>query len=263
MIYKRVAARLQAQDWLAITIEFGIVVAGVFVGTWVANLNQERGARADTIRLLDQLRPEIRYQEKQYRHFERYLKTTGGYTQTALAGWGRDPAVSDNAFVIAAYQASQITGSTTSAESWASMFGNDQVQNIRDPELRTRLIRVLSLDATVTDFRQSDTDYRKNVRQTIPNDVQDAIRTRCGEIAAADDLSIASLPPTCDLVLPAADAAAVAAALRARPSLVTDLNWHRAAAASLLYTYAGYVRTLKTLDAAIEKSGERDEKRGQ
>ena len=263
MIYKRAIAKLRAQDWMAIVIEFAIVVAGVFVGTWVANLNQERAARADTRRLLEQLRPEIRYQEQQYRQFERYLKTTGDYTKVALAGWRRDPAVSDNAFVIAAYQASQITGSATNTESWTSMFGSDQVQNIRDPELRTRLIRVLSLDATVTDYRQSDTDYRKNVRQTIPNDVQDAIRTRCGEVAGADDLSIASLPPTCDLVLPSADATAVAAALRARPSLVNDLNWHRAAAASLLYTYAGYVQTLKTLDAAIEKSGERDEKRGQ
>ena len=37
MIYKRVAARLRAQDWLAITIELGIVVLGVFIGTWVAN----------------------------------------------------------------------------------------------------------------------------------------------------------------------------------------------------------------------------------
>ena len=262
MIFKRTVAKLRAQDWSAITIEFAIVVAGVFVGTWVANLNQERAARADTRRLLEQLRPEIRYQEQQYRQFERYLKTTGDYTKVALAGWRRDPAVSDNAFVIAAYQASQITGSATNTESWTSMFGSDQVQNIRDPELRTRLIRVLSLDATVTDYRQGDTDYRKNVRQTIPNDVQDAIRTRCGEVAGADDLSIASLPPTCDLVLPSADATAVAAALRARPSLVNDLNWHRAAAASLLYTYAGYLRTLKTLDAAIEKSGERDEKRG-
>ena len=32
MIYKRVAARLRAQDWAAITIELGIVIVGVFIG---------------------------------------------------------------------------------------------------------------------------------------------------------------------------------------------------------------------------------------
>lgn len=118
------------------------------------------------------------------------------------------------ASLIAAYQASQITGSATNTDSWTSMFGSNQVQNIRDPELRARLIRVLSLDSAVTDYRQGDSDYRKNVRQTIPNDIQEAIRNRCGEVAAANDLSIASLPSTYDLVLPLAEAAAVAA----RPS---------------------------------------------
>ena len=31
-------ARLKAQDWLAITIELGIVILGVFIGTWVVAL---------------------------------------------------------------------------------------------------------------------------------------------------------------------------------------------------------------------------------
>lgn len=61
MIYERAVAKLRAQDWLAIAIEFAIVVARVFVGTWVANLNQERAARANTRHLLEQLRPEIHY----------------------------------------------------------------------------------------------------------------------------------------------------------------------------------------------------------
>ena len=47
MIFKRAVAKRRAHDWMAILIEFAIVVAGVFVGTWVANLNQEHAqARA-------------------------------------------------------------------------------------------------------------------------------------------------------------------------------------------------------------------------
>ena len=60
MIYKRVAARLRAQDWLAITIELGIVIVGVFIGTWEANWNQERAAQRDTKALLRELGPELR-----------------------------------------------------------------------------------------------------------------------------------------------------------------------------------------------------------
>ena len=62
MIYKRVAARLRAQDWVAITIELTIVVVGVFIGTQVSNWNAGRLERADSSRLLAQLRPELRAQ---------------------------------------------------------------------------------------------------------------------------------------------------------------------------------------------------------
>ena len=58
MIYRRVAARLKAQDWVAITIELTIVVVGVFIGTWVANWNQEREEKTEIGRLIEQLRPE-------------------------------------------------------------------------------------------------------------------------------------------------------------------------------------------------------------
>ena len=57
MIYKRVAARLRAQDWLAITIELTIVIVGVFIGTWVANWNQERAEKREIGQLLDQMKP--------------------------------------------------------------------------------------------------------------------------------------------------------------------------------------------------------------
>lgn len=59
MIFKRAVAKLRAQDWTAIGVELAIVVLGVFIGTWVANWNQERESRAETHHLLIQLKPEI------------------------------------------------------------------------------------------------------------------------------------------------------------------------------------------------------------
>ncbi len=46
MILHRLAAGLKRQDWAAITIEFLLVVAGVFVGLQVANWNEDRKERA-------------------------------------------------------------------------------------------------------------------------------------------------------------------------------------------------------------------------
>ena len=59
MIFKRAVAKLSAQDWAAIAIEFAIVVAGVFVGTWVANWNQQRIEVEQTRHMLRNMKEEL------------------------------------------------------------------------------------------------------------------------------------------------------------------------------------------------------------
>lgn len=46
LIYKRVAARLQAQDWVAVAIELALIVTGVFIGIQVSNWNDDRKEQA-------------------------------------------------------------------------------------------------------------------------------------------------------------------------------------------------------------------------
>jgi hypothetical protein len=46
LIYKRVAARLRTQDWVAVAIELALVVTGVFIGIQVSNWNEQRKGRA-------------------------------------------------------------------------------------------------------------------------------------------------------------------------------------------------------------------------
>ena len=256
MIFKRAVAKLRAQEWTAIAIELSIVIVGVFIGTWVANWNEARLERENTIRLLDQFKSEIRYQIAQYGFLNAYMATTGNYAKVALAGWQRQPQVSDNDFVISAYQASQVAGAAINTQNWASIFGSGQVQNIRDPLLRGRLIRTLSLDSSVIDYHQLQSDYRQHVRQVIPHAVQSAIRERWGDRFPADGAAAPFLPPPCDLVLPASRARATAAALRAHPDLVDDLNWHRSLVATMLDQYRNYAANLNALGKAIEQAGQ-------
>jgi hypothetical protein len=44
MILRRIAESVRARDWFTFTIEFAIVVAGVFIGIQVANWNAVRRA---------------------------------------------------------------------------------------------------------------------------------------------------------------------------------------------------------------------------
>ena len=234
MIYKRVAANLRGQNWLAIGIEFAIVVAGVFVGTQVSNWNAARIDRANSARLLAQLVPELRAQVDFYDTAKTYYATTRRFADVALKGWAGDRRVSDNDFVIAAYQASQIQGIGTNSDTWANIFGAERLSSIDDPAIRRDLSLLMYSDNSAIGVNAVDTPYRRNVRRIIPIETQDLIRTRCGDFTPADRANVVLLPEACDLTLPSNKAAEAAAALQAHPDLVEDLNWHVAAEAAFL-----------------------------
>ncbi|MBA3669251.1 MAG: hypothetical protein H0W71_04200 [Sphingomonas sp.] len=251
MIYKRFAARLKAQDWLAITIEIAIVIIGVFVGTQVANWNEQRLENVETQRMLTQLKPEVQSLLKFYTNARSYYSVTRGYAATAFNGWRRDPKVSDRDFVIAAYQASQIAGIGTNNETWATIFGADRLRTIDDPVIRDNLAYLMSGDTKPIDAQAVDTPYRHNVRSVIPVEIQDAIRAKCGDRNSPEDPQIFYLPQNCDLIIPPAEAAEAAAALRARPQLSDDLRWHTAAVAAFLDNLEQFETRAKTLAGRI------------
>ncbi|GAA4714998.1 hypothetical protein H9L13_05115 [Sphingomonas lutea] len=234
MIYKRFAANLRAQNWFAIGIELLIVVVGVFIGTWVANWNQERAAQAETRRMIAQLDPSLRFLQGYFDGIRAYYGVTRKYAETAQAGWDGRPGVSESAFVIAAYQASQIAGIGTNGSAWANVLGADRLREIEDTELRTDLSTLMSSDYAQIDTPAVDTPYRRNVRRLIPMGVQERIRERCGDRPPQTIDEFVTLPARCDLVIDAEVAAQTAAKLRSRPEVLEDLQWHMAAQAALL-----------------------------
>lgn len=234
MILRRLTANLRAQNWTAISIEFLIVVVGVFIGTWVANWNQERAAKVETRRMVTQLRPQLDTLDTYFRVARDYYGTTRAYATTAIAGWRGDRRVSDRDFVIAAYQASQILTLGNNGSAWSTVLGADRLRDIDDPQMRIDLSFLMSADYSAIDLPAIDTPYRHNVRRIIPVEIQDAIRAKCGDQPNPDYPSFTSLPAKCDLPIAPADAAKAAALLRAHPELLEDLQWHIAATAALM-----------------------------
>ena len=251
MIYKRFAANLRAQNWSAITIELGIVVVGVFIGTQVSNWNQEQGQKREAQRMLAQLKPNLQSLTDYYDSAKIYYATTRRYAATALAGWRGDPAVSDSDFVIAAYQASQIIGIATNGSAWAIVLGADQLRRIDDQAIRSDLSFLLSADYTLLDVASVNTPYRQNVRRWIPIELQDAIRSRCGDRPRPDKPLFTSLPATCDLIIAPDVAAKAATVLRAHPDLMQDLQWHMAAQAAMLANIPAFELTTDDLQRRI------------
>ena len=262
MILRRLTENLRAQNWTAIAIEFLIVVTGVFIGTQVANWNQGRLETVKTERMLAQFVPELRNQIAAYGTNLRYFATTRRYAEQAFSGWRRDPRLSDEQFVIAAYQASQITGIGLNADAWSLTFGGEQIRDIEDPKLRRLLEVVLTADYAPVDYTTVATRYREQVRHVIPTDIQDDIRRVCGDRTKwmKDGFSIIYLPQTCSLKIDPSEAAAAAAALRARPDLARGLNWHLAAVAVYLQNFEGLVTPMRRLEAQLSADTLKPEK---
>ena len=135
MIYKRMAARLRAQDWVAITIELAIVVVGVFIGTQVSNWNAARIERQDNARVLRNLRPEIADMIANFRTIYTYYDTSNHYAQIAFAGWRRDPQVSDRDFAVGAFQALTELADHQHAAAHPSLAGQDDLPNVASLDL--------------------------------------------------------------------------------------------------------------------------------
>ncbi|MCL6698135.1 hypothetical protein LZ496_04955 [Sphingomonas sp. NSE70-1] len=161
MILRRLTENLRAQNWTAIAIEFFIVVMGVFIGTQVSNWNQQRLEKREAEQMLVNLAPELHAQMEFFTSVRTYYATTRRYADRALAAWNGDHDVSDEQFVIAAYQASQITGIGTNAENWALTFGGNQLRNIADPKVRRNIEVLLTTDYEPVSLNSVATRYRE------------------------------------------------------------------------------------------------------
>lgn len=234
MIFKRAVAKLRAQDWWAISIELLIVIVGVFIGTMVANWNQQRLERKATEKMLVELTPGLTNFTYFFDTAKTYYATTRAYADVAFAGWRGDAGVNDKQFVIAAYQASQTYSFGINAVNWTQIFGGNQLNNISDPQLRQSLANLMTLNFDMIDRGAVETQYRTNVRMVIPEDIQDAIRAQCGDKDVPGKPLTQVLPKTCDVDFPSGRWAAAARDLRAQQQLVKDLRWHRAATAAFL-----------------------------
>lgn len=234
MIFRRLSVHLRRQNWIAIAIEFVLLVVGVYLGVAAANWNQERIAQKETDMLLSQLAEELKGQAANLLKAERYYEVPGQYANRAALGWSGDPSISDRELVIAAYQASQVTAAAGDASVMAQMFGAGQLRTIKDSEVRRSLARVIGYNVTPLTLEAVSTPYRQEVRKIIPTTIQDAIRAECGD-RTPPGTDQAQLPATCDIDIPPNQAKQTADALRAKSELQAELRWHSAAVANQTY----------------------------
>jgi hypothetical protein len=203
-------------------------------------------------RVLDQMRPQLAQTRLINASQRVYYATTRHYGDTALAGWAGDPRISDKDFVIAAYQASQITGNATDSQNIAIVLGGDQIRQIDDPILRNAVMRMVLFDYSAISVGSMQTRYREDVRQFIPDSIQQGIRAACGDQRPAGDYYLV-LPATCSVDLAPAEVSATASQLRAHPELRRELQFHLAQVATFLLNVSGLEQRVDRLSALLDQ----------
>lgn len=256
MILRRLSTNLKDQNWTAIVVEFVMVVLGVFLGIAAANWNEERLEKRETAKLLDQIDSQMAAFVIYIDSLDDYYRSASRYGDRAFAGWRGDPSVSDAEFVIAAYQASQISGVGNNSGTWAAILGAENLRDIEDPVIRQNLAAVMTFDYALVDLRSVATRYREEVRKTIPHEIQSAIRARCNDRFVAGRLQ---LPERCDIEIAPGMARTAAASLRARPELVGELQWHRAAVANQVTQAAVLAQSCRILAERIGSTDNQDQ----
>lgn len=257
MFLRRFRTSLQSQHWAAFWIDIVVLVIGVFLGIQASNWNERRLEKRETEKLLAQLRPELHDFVAFLDSTRTYYRVTSDFAQIAFAGWERNPSVSDEQFVIAAYQASQIYGFGANMENWALVFGGEQLRNLDDPELRSRLSSVMTADYSLVHISAMRTKYREDIRRAIPDDVQSAIRAKCGDRPLPGKLLGESegyqLPTECDPDLSAEKMKVTAERLRASPQLAEELRWHQAAVATYMQNVDAFQSQIRALAGKLDE----------
>ena len=227
MILRRFTQALKEQNWTAITIEFVLLVLGVFLGIQVGNWNQQRGTAQQAQVFTDRLMVDLREENWRARFllaYHRQVLANANRAATALEG---QATLSDEELLVSAYRATQYKEGIRRRSTYDELIATGNIGLVRDPVLRDTAMRVFTTATYDNMVREGqNSQYRIAFRRALPNDVQRAISRQCGDryILPGDYTRIQGvLDYPCATGLPpeviAASAQALRSDLQLRPAL--------------------------------------------
>ncbi|GJM09817.1 MAG: hypothetical protein DHS20C11_20930 [Lysobacteraceae bacterium] len=230
MLLRSISKHLQAQNWFAVCLDFLIVIIGVYIGIQAANWNEESRQAQKAKSLVQRMTIDLENDQQVMQSLIDYKAVVRNYGKTAIAGFAADnDAVSDEQFVISAYQASQVVLPWSYSSAYSELINSGTLDLVENSDLKTMILGYYSNAWAKNTNTTMVAPYRENIRRAIPDVIQDRVRNECGDILMPVAASIgATLPTTCDLDLPDELFREVAQYLRTQSDLLLDLNFQMA-----------------------------------
>ena len=228
MLLRRFALHLRDQHWTAICIELLIVIAGVFIGTQVSNWNEDRVTNRKAEAFAERLRSDLREEAWSNELLVQYNQEVLANAERAVAALEGQATVPDEALLVAAYRATQYKQKGRRRSTYDELTSTGAIGLIRDPHLRDTAMRVYTIPTWDNIAREGiQSEYRRAFRMTLPNDMQRAIATSCGDrLTPVGDYDAVkgSLDYPCKIDMPSERIAAAAEALRSNSMLLPLLR---------------------------------------
>lgn len=227
MILRRIREHVGKHNWFAVGVDLVIVVLGVFLGTQVSNWNAERLAQEAGSTYRARIASDLQNNVEDMQSRAAYFRQVRGFGLQVLQRLDSSAPLSDEQFVIAAYQATQIYPRPMNRSTFDEVLSVGALNSLGKVDLRQRISNYyVAVETSEVTFR-TVTPYRDIVRSAIAYHVQERIRTACAETMATsptNGLSILTLPADCELGLSATEIARAATRLRETPGLERDVT---------------------------------------
>ena len=228
MIMRRLSQSLKQQNWTAITVEFLLLVLGVFLGIQAANWNEQRLTRDKSAVFSGRLKEDLRHEAWRYRFLLAYYRDVRDATEAAADALSGKKPLSNEAFLVNAYRATQYKQGASRRATYDELVSTGNVALIEDRRLLNLAVRAYSVATIDNMVREGvDSPYRALFRMSIANDTQRALGRKCGDryIAPGDYRDFDHvIDYPCSPGLPQAEIDAAAEALRADPQTLRYLR---------------------------------------
>ena len=228
MLLRRIIKHVSEQNWTAIVIDFVIVVIGVFVGIQVSNWNEyvstQRKAEHFTARLIE----DIRLEAWAYEALIEYCDDLLDNAERAIDAITGDNGLSDEAFLISAYRASNFGYNDRWRATFDELIATGEIGLINDEKVLATAIYVYNtpiFDIILDNGRNSE--FRQIFRRTVPMNIQRELLDQCGDKYAAPldyEAIVDFLDYECALDIPAIAIEGAASALRENPAVLPALT---------------------------------------
>ncbi len=182
MILRRLSQSIKDQNWMAITIEFVLLVVGVFLGIQVANWNVERETNKKAVEATDKLIEDLRAESWRYQFLLEYHRDVRDAAEKTVGALSGKAPLSNEEFLVNAYRASQYKQGASRRSTYDELVSTGSIALIKDTKLRNVSVRAYSLTTIENMVKEGiESRYRELFRMSVPNEVQRALAKTCGD----------------------------------------------------------------------------------